>query len=154
MRRNRGTSEQEKVAPQLEVGQWVYVRRPTADTLDTGVSSDRWKVQEIRTSGVIKQESEQGEERLVYRTECMKAGQQYPGWDMAAGGQHGDQQPSAGGNSHVLEHGGSQQEGTKDMQARRNREITSVYQRRQKRVQPAAEHATTVIVESFFRMII
>ena len=153
MRRNRLTGEQERNTPQLEVGQWVYVKRPTTDTLDTGVTAERWRVLGVRSTGVIQLQNEKGEERLVHRTQCMKAGQQGAPEDMAAEGAHGDRQPFAGGKNHVHRSGTSHQSDTEELRPLRNQEITSVYQRRQRRGQPAAEDATAVTIESFYKVI-
>ena len=120
-------------------------RRPTTDTLDTGVTAERWRVLGVRSTGVIQLQNEKGEERLVHRTQCMKAGQQGAPEDMAAEGAHGDRQPFAGGKNHVHRSGTSHQSDTEELRPLRNQEITSVYQRRQRRGQPAAEDATGFI---------
>ena len=149
MRRNQWVGEQERSAPQLEIGQWVYVKRPAADTLDTGVSAERWRVQEVKPSGVVRLQRESGEQRLVHRTQCMKAGRQCPTGDMADGEAPEDRHPSTGGNTHVPAH----HVGTENVQPHRVPNITAVYQRRKKKGHQVAEDATAVTIESFYEMI-
>ena len=71
---------------------------------------------------------------------------------MAAGEVHVDMTPSAGGNNHVPQMRNENYQGMDRIMDLGNREVTAVYQRRQKK-QAVAEHATAVTVESFYRII-
>ncbi|CAI7892338.1 unnamed protein product [Closterium sp. NIES-53] len=41
-------------------GQEVYLKRAKQDTLDVGVSTERWRVKEVRPSGVLVLENDKG----------------------------------------------------------------------------------------------
>ena len=152
IRRNRMALDLGRNAQAVTLGQWVYIRRPAGDTLDVSVSAEKWQVQELRPTGVVRLRNDSGEERVVHKTQCMTAGQQQASGDMAAGEVHVDMTPSAGGNNHVPQMRNENYQGMDRIMDLGNREVTAVYQRRQKK-QAVAEHATAVTVESFYRII-
>ncbi|CAI7785765.1 unnamed protein product [Closterium sp. NIES-54] len=63
-------------------GQEVYVRRPTRDGLDVGLSQQRWKVQEVRESDVLVLESEAGvrvQDHITNVARAVRGGREYNG---------------------------------------------------------------------------
>ncbi|CAI7855521.1 unnamed protein product [Closterium sp. NIES-53] len=49
-------------------GQEVYLRRAKRDTLDVGLGTQRWKVKEVRGSGVLVLENDKGEKTVDHQT--------------------------------------------------------------------------------------
>ena len=73
MRRNKLAPARDTSKARLRVGEWVYVKRPAQDTLDVGVSAEKWQVKEIRQSGVVRVRTSTGEERVIHGSQCMSA---------------------------------------------------------------------------------
>ncbi|CAI7820326.1 unnamed protein product, partial [Closterium sp. NIES-54] len=62
----------------VEAGQEVYLRKAKRDTLDLAVGSERWKVKEIRGSGVLVLEDIRGGTIKEHITNVARAGQGKP----------------------------------------------------------------------------
>ena len=153
MRRNKIVQDQTSGRGALQTGEWVYIRRPAQNTLDVSVSDERWQVQEMRQSGVVRLRSRTGEERLVHQSQCMGATQQVPGRNMGADREHEGMSSPAGGNDHVSGHREKDSNLEPTWRQLQDRKVTAVYQRRKKAVGQTKEHATAVTIESFYDMI-
>ncbi|CAI5933361.1 unnamed protein product [Closterium sp. NIES-65] len=57
-----------KARPAVMEGQEVYLRRAKRDTLDVGLGTQRWKVKEVRGSGVLVLENDKGEKTVDHQT--------------------------------------------------------------------------------------
>ncbi|CAI5495477.1 unnamed protein product [Closterium sp. Naga37s-1] len=57
----------------VESGTEVYIRKTRKDTLDIGLSAERWVVKEVKPSGVLVLESEEGEQRDDHVTNVARA---------------------------------------------------------------------------------
>ncbi|CAI7858069.1 unnamed protein product, partial [Closterium sp. NIES-53] len=57
-RQQQGAGERARKG--VSQGQEVYLRRAKQDTLDVGVGTERWRVREVRPSGILVLESEKG----------------------------------------------------------------------------------------------
>ncbi|CAI7748284.1 unnamed protein product [Closterium sp. NIES-54] len=57
-RQQQGAGERPRKG--VSQGQEVYLKRAKQDTLDIGVASERWRVKEVRPSGVLVLENDKG----------------------------------------------------------------------------------------------
>ncbi|CAI7779207.1 unnamed protein product [Closterium sp. NIES-54] len=67
-----------KAKPAVMEGQEVYLRRAKGDTLDVGLGTERWKVKEVRGSGVLVLENEKGERTVDHQTNAAAVKGQRP----------------------------------------------------------------------------
>ncbi|CAI7803549.1 unnamed protein product [Closterium sp. NIES-54] len=67
-----------KAKPAVMEGQEVYLRRAKGDTLDVGLGTERWKVKEVRGSGVLVLENEKGERNVDHQTNATAVKGQRP----------------------------------------------------------------------------
>ena len=147
MRRNRMIQGQQELPRRVQTGDWVYIRRPAQNTLDVSVSDEKWQVHELRPSGVVKLRTVTGEERVIHQSQCMGAAGQQPRRDMTAEAEHGGMSSSAGGTEHVSKKKGTETLEEPTWHTLRNRDVTAVYQRRNRSAAGnEREHATALIV--------
>ena len=144
MRRNRMIQGQQELPRRVQTGDWVYIRRPAQNTIDVSVSDEKWQVQELRPSGVVKLRAVTGEERVIHQSQCMGAAGQQPRRDMTAEAEHGGMSSSAGGTEHVSKKKGTETLEEPTWHTLRNRDVTAVYQRRNRSAAGTErEHATS-----------
>ncbi|CAI7826415.1 unnamed protein product [Closterium sp. NIES-53] len=71
--KKRGERQDGKKDQTLGVGEEVYLRQAKHDLMDLGLSTERWKVKEVKDSGVVVLMSAQGQRRTDHCTNVARA---------------------------------------------------------------------------------
>ncbi|CAI7750144.1 unnamed protein product [Closterium sp. NIES-53] len=71
--RQRGAGQPRKGTREVQAGGEVYLKKVKKDLLDIGLATARWRVKEVKDSGVIVLVSDKGEERRDHITNMAAA---------------------------------------------------------------------------------